>query len=459
MAIKDYVNADFKLLKCKIIIGDPKFDNPMVIENQKIITEVQSITINDSYKKLINTAEVAFPKGSVFNSEIIKDVTIEGKETSSVVQKNISDDNITVHKKRDGNIVEKTTTQSLINAESVKVGQRISIRIGYNEDIKTMFDGFITSISSENIIVLGCENMAYILKSKQAPKLHIPEQYGTVANICGEKYNLLEGTGFELHPETKKEDIHVGELMITDNFTIADIFDSWNKAKIHTFLKYDNDERFGFPKIAITRPYSSANRADGINPLESAYDIHFDYHVASNNLTFSQTDPMFLAVQATGLTKDNKFFTLTVRKNPSYDMSDPSSKKYQTVNIREYLKKSQKKIKKSDKQNKTRRYVDKVDLSTYTIIPYVSKNRGIDTEQLKSEAITWFETYQENGIEGTVTIFGDYGLSSATLVNLVDDINSDKNGVYIVEEVTTNFGVNGYRQTLKLPYRVKRTEK
>lgn len=453
MAIKKYINDDFKILGCQIIIGDPRFDNPMVIENQKIITEVQNITIHDSYRKLINGAEVVFPKGSVLKSDIIKEVTVDGKVASNVVKKNANDDNIYVDKRSDGVIIEKTINQALVSDESIKVGQRISIRIGYNDELKTMFDGFIVTISSENDITLSCENMAYILKTKQAPNIHIPAQHATINNICGEKYNLLKGTGFELHPDTKKEDIRVGSLMITDNFTIADVFNSWNRAKLHTFLKYDNNEKFGFPKIAVSRPYSSANRSDNVSPLDSAFDIHFDYHVADNKLTFAQNDPLFLAVQATGVAQSGKFFTLTVRKNPSYDPLNKSSKKYQVVNVRETSTKKEKKNRKRGIMN------DKVDLSTYTIIPYVSKTFGVTIDKLKDEAITWFETYQENGIEGTVTIFGDYGLSSAVLVNLIDNINSDKNGIYIVEEVTTNFGVNGYRQTLKLPYRVKRTEK
>lgn len=453
MAVKKYVNSEFKILGCQIIIGDPRFDNPMVIDNQKIITEVQNITIHDSYKRLINSAEIIFPKGSVLKSDIIKEVTVDGKNASNLIKKDVKDDNIYIDKRKDGVIIEKTINQALVSEDSIRVGQRISVRLGYNGDLKTMFDGFIVTISSENNITLHCENMAYILKTKQAPNVHIPAQHATINNICGEKYNILAGTGFELHPSTKKEDIKVGELMITDNFTIADIFNSWNKAKLHTFLKYDDNEKLGFPKIAISRPYSSANRSDNVSPLESAYDIHFDYHVADNKLTFSQNDPLFLAVQATGVANNGKFFTLTVRKNPSYDALNKSSKKYQVVNVRQTSNKKEKKMRKRGIMN------DKVDLSTYTIIPYVSKTFGVSMEQLEKEAITWFETYQENGIEGTVTIFGDYGLSSAVLVNLIDDINSDKNGVYIVEEVTTNFGVNGYRQTLKLPYRVKRTEK
>lgn len=52
----------------------------MRIQNGVEITEVQSLEINESYKKLIGTAKVIFPKGSVCRSTIIGNVTLEGKD-------------------------------------------------------------------------------------------------------------------------------------------------------------------------------------------------------------------------------------------------------------------------------------------------------------------------------------------------------------------------------------------
>ena len=84
----------------------------------------------------------------------------------------------------------------------------------------------------------------------------------------------------------------------------------------------------------------------------------------------------------------------------------------------------------------------------------MSPNMRIDSDKLVEEAIEYFRSYNLNGITGSVTIFGDLGLPSAVQVELIDDLNPSKNGVYIVEEVKTTFGTKGYRQTLKLPYRI-----
>ena len=67
------------ILCCRITIGDADPSNPMRIQNGVEITEVQSLEINESYKKLIGTAKVIFPKGSVCRSTIIGERDIGGQ--------------------------------------------------------------------------------------------------------------------------------------------------------------------------------------------------------------------------------------------------------------------------------------------------------------------------------------------------------------------------------------------
>ena len=64
--------------------------------------------------------------------------------------------------------------------------------------------------------------------------------------------------------------------------------------------------------------------------------------------------------------------------------------------------------------------------------------------------------YNLNGIIGSLTVFVDFGLPPTVQIELIDHRNPSKNGVYLVEEVTTNFGVSGYRQQLSIPYKIKK---
>lgn len=438
--------SSLDILCCRITIGDADPSNPMVIKNTIILTEVLNIEINESYKRLISTAKITFPKGTVFRSTIIGNGTIEGKDASR----------ITTEIMADGVVIEKRNTQKAIDETTFKIGQRVNIKLGYNGVLKNMFDGYITAYNSDNLFELQCENMAYKLKLKQAPKIETPITGTKVNDVCGAKYGLLKDTGFELHSETKRFDIQIGKIKITDNFTVADVLSDWSKFKVYCFLKYDENSPDNMPKIAVGRPYSSS-KSDPIFPKDSEsttpYKIYFNYHVAENGLKVMKVDPKFLAVTGKALGSNEKFFEVTVRLNPEYDPTVAGSKEFQTVNATQISKKTHKltgNTTASGADTKT-----KVDLSTYTVVPYMSSNMKIDSDKLVEETIAYFKDYNLNGITGDITLFGDFGLPTAVQVELIDDRNPSKNGVYIVDEVTTSFGVNGYRQKLTLPYRIK----
>jgi len=435
------------VLCCKITIGDANPSNPMEIKNAIEITEVHTIEINESYKKLIGTAKITFPKGSVCRSTIIGNTTIEGKDAST----------FTTEIMEDGVIFEKQTTQRLVDTTTFKVGQRVNIKLGYNGVLKNMFDGYITGYNSESNLEIQCENMAYKLKLKKAPHFETPASGTTVNDVLEGKYNILKDTGFKIHSETKKFEIHIGKVKVTDNFTVADILSEWSKYKVYCFLKYDANNESAMPSIAVGRPYSSS-KAQPLFPEDEStgpYKIQFNEHVAQSNLKVVKTDPKFLAVTGKAMGTDEKFFEVTIRLNPEYDPATSGSKQYQTVNATQISKKSHKVTGNTTASGAETK--NKVDLSTYTVVPYMSPHIGISSDELVEETTEYFRNYNLNGITGSLTIFGDFGLPPAIQVELIDKRNPSKNGVYLVEEVTTNFGVGGYRQQLSIPYKIKKT--
>lgn len=437
------INA-LDVLCCCITIGDPDPDNPIVIKNGVEISEVRDIQITETYKKLIGTAKISFPKGTVYKSTIISLATTEGVDTSR----------LTTEVMQDGVLVEKRSYHAPLDDKTFKIGQRVNIKLGYNGVLKNMFDGYITAYNSDSDFLIECENMAYKLKLKQAPKFETPPAGTNVNDVLGEKYGLLKDTGFQIHSDTKKFDIQIGKVKITDNFTVADVLNDWSKFKVYCFLKYDAATPDIMPTIAVGRPYSSSKSQPQF-PEENngkPFVIRFDYHVAGNELKILRTDPKFLAVQGKALGSDEKFFEATVRLNPDYDPENSSSKEFQVVNATQISKKTHKltgNTTASGAETKT-----KVDLSTYTVVPYMSPNMRIDSNTLVEEAIEYFKSYNLNGITGHLTIFGDLALSPAVQVELQDDRNPSKNGVYLVEEVVTTFGTSGFRQKLSIPYRI-----
>lgn len=432
------------VLCCKITIGDADSGNPMVIKDPIVLTEVEEVEIVETYKKLIGTAKITFPKGTVYQSTIVGNATIEGKDASR----------ITTEIMQDGVVIEKRSSQQAMNEVSFKVGQRVSIQLGYNGLLKNIFEGYISAYNSASKFEIQCENMAYKLKLKQAPKFETQSSV-SVNDVLGEKYGLLKDTGFEIHSETKRFDIQIGKVKITDNFTVADVLSEWSKYKVYCFLKYDEDSPDNMPTIAIGRPYSSS-KSQPVFPKDSEakpFPIYFNYHVAEDGLKVVKTNPKFLAVTGKALGSDEKFFEVTVRMNPDYDPTMAGSKEFQTVNATQISKKTHKVTGNTTAEGaKTK---TKVDLSTYTIVPYMSPNMKIDSDKLVEETIEYFRNYNLNGITGSLTLFGDLALNTAVQVELIDDRNPSKNGIYITEEVTTTFGVNGYRQKITIPYKIK----
>ena len=379
-------------------------------------------------------------------STIIGTVTTEGKDASI----------FTTEIMEDGVIIEKQTTQRLVDTTTFKVGQRVNIKLGYNGILKNMFDGYITGYNSESNLEIECENMAYKLKLKKAPHFETPASGTTVNDVLEGEYNILKDTGFKIHSDTKKFDIHIGKIKVTDNFTVADILSEWSKYKVYCFLKYDANDESAMPSIAVGRPYSSS-KAQPVFPEDEStgpFKIYFNEHVAQSSLKVVKTDPKFLAVTGKAMGTDEKFFEVTIRLNPEYDPATPGSKQYQTVNATQISKKSHKVTGNTTASGAETK--NKVDLSTYTVVPYMSPHIGISSDELVEETTEYFRNYNLNGITGSLTIFGDFGLPPAVQVELIDHRNPSKNGVYLVEEVTTNFGVSGYRQQLSIPYKIRK---
>ena len=471
----------FKILICLIEIWDAgdSTDLAATPEAPMMITEVERIEINDTYKNLFCKAKVDFPRGT-----IIRKTITEGNLLSNQVTANIDD----------VGVLETTRTNTFrASVKNFEVGQRIRIRLGYTTDPniakhgKTaspysifndptlrrqyiqamtpaqndgsqaiMFDGYITKCSIDEPISLECEDLASKLKKISCPPIS-PSQSWTVNDFFAEggKWDLLKKSGLKLHPDTKDNEIKLGKIQVPEGFTVADVLTTWAKnAHLYSFIRPDNN---GYPCLEVGRAYFSNPGKDNIMRKGSPVDIDFAYNVADNNLTMMETDKAFLAVSAScweTIDGKGKKYSITIRKNPEYDSSDPKSKPYQILNETRISKKAMRAGATSLTNTNQR-----VDLSTYTIIPYFSSHIGISHEDLQEEAIKYFESYNCNGVEGTLTLFGDFNLKSATKVHLNDKRFPAKNGYYLVDEVTTEFGVKGYRQTIKLPYCISRDAK
>lgn len=448
------------------------------------ICEVEDVQIEESFKKLVGTASVRFPRGTV----IRKTITARTAEEDKDFQK------ISVSLSNSGVVEETRTETSVASSDTFKVGQRIKIYLGYTTDplvaemsktgntgktiyndkntydtylsnfkhtgadskkyMSLMFDGYITKVSLDTPIELECENLASFLKTITCPKVKLKKC--EVKDFIGEKgrYKLLANTGLILHPDTANMDFDLGAVELSTDLTVADVLTEWAKYGLFCYVSDYN----GQPAIQIGRAYFSNPGKDSLlnaTTTPAVVPIQFDYHVANNGLTLTSSDKDFLAVKAQGISSDDKFINITILRNPKYDPAKSESKsnsRYRYVNETKLSKKALK----AGKRYLTDAPNDKVDMKLYTQIAFVSKTIPITVEKLAEEAIKYFEGYNMTGIEGSLTLFGDLYIRTAQQVQLVDNRYPGKNGIYLVEEVTTTFGTDGFRQRITLPYCIKR---
>lgn len=405
--------SGLNILNCLITIGDENPSNKLEIINKITINEVVNLQISDSYKTLINTAKIQFTRQITVKSSLKDDF---GEREVKLIGE---DDSL------------------------FKRGKRIQIQLCYGDDInlKPMFDGYIASIISNNPFTLECEDMGYLLKQTALDPI-TTDAKGTKINDFIPKI-LLKGTGIDLHPSTKEMNMEVGQIVYPQSTTAADILNRFKKWGIMAYMRNYN----GVPHLALGRTLFSTNTSESLlkDMPDTPYEIHFDEHVAEDNLSIHKLDANLLAIKAIALYPNNSMFKATIRRDPK------DSSKFQVVNESKVSKKQIKETLLTESDNKYDKN-NKIDLSAYNIRTYHEYN--VNRETLIKNAQAAFTEISQTGIEGDITLFGDFGLHAGCKVRLTDNFNPERNGTYVVSEVITTFGVRGYRQKIKIPYKL-----
>lgn len=467
-----------------------------------MMSEVESLEIRESYQDICGGTSIKFPRGAII------------RKTLDSLNVGIYADAVQSSVDGQGVVIEQRSNSSVAQVTNFGIGSRIRIWLGYTEDYKVyrmtkiergrdsiytspsmladykgyltpMFDGYITKCSIDNPIELECENLAHVLKRITCKKISTNatttiQQLLLPKGTKGGLYGLLKDSGLEL--DSKTEEITIGRCTVDTDYTLFDVLNALQHYKIFSYLTWEN----GKPCIAVRRAYFQTIDEHSLvsNSRDTTHTIDFAYNVAQNSLTLENIDKRNLAVRAVSKSKDGKQdATLTLMPNPQWKPGDNKKEQWRVQN------KSVKTRKRTKKQHYTKTPAQsgggdqfritndtkvsgaaasrnnvktvsegssKANLSNYIVIDYVSRKIGLTHDQLLEEAIAFYTAYNANGIEGTLTVFGDFPIHTTDIVQLQDKRFSQKNGKYLVEEVVTKFGTSGYRQTIKIPYCLKR---
>lgn len=482
------------------------------------IRECESVEIADSAKDLVNKAVIKFPRGTVINKsnipnktvtsgdksgdthteQPIKDATLNGDiittGTSQYKEDGVSTTSLAVNYDNKGLIDFNRSVNevALLSPNDIAIGNRIEIRLGYayseeefnkinsadngaGSSLDVAFTGFITAISVNTPLEIECTNMAHLLASVSAPNVEVKSTI-TAKDFLDDDglYHILKGTGITLSESSKKSEIFVSGGTITDNLSVADVLSAWGDSGILCMMDTKSD---GSVELRVGLAYYAGQNGHGLPNNDKKYItynsgnntvklIQFDWDVAQDKLSLKHNDKKYLAVEAHGYYTDNehgrqrrKYFKLTLRKNPDSDDEGwiiDNDNDFQVVNKRSA--KGNKTIKHRDGTTSNKRIkghlVDRVDLSKYTVVTYMSTTPNISQTKLIEEAKQYWAKYNPNGISGSITIFGDLYIKPTEIVGLIDPRQPEKNGYYYVESVNTTFGINGYRRELTIPFKI-----
>lgn len=83
-----------------------------------------------------------------------------------------------------------------------------------------------------------------------------------------------------------------------------------------------------------------------------------------------------------------------------------------------------------------------------------SNEYNMSLEDLKKIADTRIKEYKFDGIEGSITTFGEPFARHGMLASIKDPIQPDYDGRYIINSVVTSFGLSGYRREVSLGRRI-----
>ena len=504
--IPGYVNHDsqedvLNVLVCQIKVWSATAPDWHTIPDKcTIITEVEEIEISETYKELISSAIIRLPKGAVISDTIlnknIDDQVETGNKTKQDIETSLSQSSnigelLTIddvmngsgeytllidERKSDGGLVQTKNKKRIASQNDFMTGNRIQIELGYVyqpqegadiiteklekvrrgehiSELQLAFTGFITGCSVSSPLEIECENMASVLKKTSSRKGVFKGNYTVndflVSSKDGGKYGLLDGTGIVLSESTKSQNLPIVNLSIVENTSVSDLLYNWKNSNLFCKLSRDGKElRVGGFTVSEDDWMTDKSRIDYTDNPIIEY-IQSDWDVVSDSLQVTYIDKEFIVINAKAKVMDEKGKDPNNKKDFRVLVGKVDGEFRHDIHDSRVRKKQKRKKGQSDRPE----VVSKFDPKKYTFIDYTPINVK-DMNTLIKKAEEYWNSYSPNGISGSITIFGNMFIEPAQIIGLINVWNPERNGHYFVESVKTTFGVNGFRQTLKLPYKM-----
>ena len=292
--------------------------------------------------------------------------------------------------------LEKGGEQIFVGANSLfSAGDAVEITLGYFPTLQARFTGFISRVIPELPAVLECQDITWLLKQTN---IEASFESVTLKELIDD--GIAKAAAQQTDATRKSQIEAINTNFIDPDLTLGSFRTVGGAVNFVGILK-ELKKVYGLQTFAqennlfIGSPYILTGRT------QSTYEINFERNIIEHNLEYIHEDDVKIKVKAVSMLPDNTKVEVVV----------------------------------GDADGETRTFF------TFGITT---------TAALKKMAESELQRFKYTGFNGTFTTFGEPYIRHGDAIKLVNKKLPERDGFYLVDEVTTTFGFGGFRQNVKL---------
>lgn len=184
--------------------------------------------------------------------------------------------------------------QSLDHEAYINVGDSVVVKLGYDGELVTEFEGYVQRIDTDDdILTVNCEDSMYLTRKAISPKVFTKCKVKDVASYCA------RALSFELNCTIDSDKHYFDKFTISPNDTVYNVLSKLKDATKAQIYITDNK------KLNIHPPYA-----------QKGGDVVYDFavNIEKSNLKYRNVSDRLLMVVVNGVGLDGKKIKATAGK-------------------------------------------------------------------------------------------------------------------------------------------------
>jgi hypothetical protein len=169
----------------------------------------------------------------------------------------------------------------------IKRGDQITVRLGYDGDLKTRFSGYVRNVDTKAPVRIECEDGMFLLKLTRAKQKGFKET--TLKEVIS---FLLEGTGME-YKLIDDQDINLGPYRITKSTVAEELNELKRERSFMAYFRLIDDKSVLY--VGLQYPFDSKSKESFVHSK----------NIITEELIYRRAEDVKLKVKATSVSRNN----------------------------------------------------------------------------------------------------------------------------------------------------------